>query len=49
MTVDVLEKGLETGLLQLDMLNLLVITDAHRVATFPPLIKVCLWFYDRNT
>nr|ACC62400.2 ribonuclease III [Penaeus monodon] len=40
MTVDVLEKGLETGLLQLDMLNLLVITDAHRVATFPPLIKV---------
>lgn len=33
MTVEVVECGLATGLLPLDALNLLVITDAHRMAT----------------
>lgn len=41
MTVDVLEEGLEAGVLSLDMLNLLVITDAHRMATCCTIAKVC--------
>nr|XP_053644192.1 endoribonuclease Dicer-like [Cherax quadricarinatus] len=40
MTVDVLEQGLQAGVLPLDMLNLLVITDAHRMATSPTIAKV---------
>ncbi|XP_071514662.1 endoribonuclease Dcr-1 isoform X2 [Panulirus ornatus] len=40
MTVDVLEEGLEAGVLSLDMLNLLVITDAHRMATCSTIDKV---------
>ncbi|XP_045623437.1 endoribonuclease Dcr-1 isoform X2 [Procambarus clarkii] len=40
MTVDVMEQGLQAGVLPLDMLNLLVITDAHRMATSPTIAKI---------
>ncbi|XP_066967294.1 endoribonuclease Dcr-1-like [Macrobrachium rosenbergii] len=40
MTVDVLEKGLETGVLPFNRFNLLVITDAHRLPTSSTLLEV---------
>lgn len=40
MTIEVLERGMMADVLPLDMLNLLVITDAHRMATCPTVHKV---------
>lgn len=40
MTLEVLERGMMADVLPLDMLNLLVITDAHRMATCPTVHKV---------
>ncbi|XP_045117538.1 endoribonuclease Dcr-1-like isoform X2 [Portunus trituberculatus] len=40
MTIEVLERGMMADVLPLDMLNLLVITDAHRMATCPTVHKI---------
>ncbi|XP_050699667.1 endoribonuclease Dicer-like isoform X6 [Eriocheir sinensis] len=40
MTLEVLERGMMADVLPLDMLNLLVITDAHRMATCPTVHKI---------
>ncbi|KAK7066289.1 hypothetical protein SK128_011045, partial [Halocaridina rubra] len=39
MTVDVLERGLGDGVLPFDMLNLLVVTDAHRMPSSPSVVE----------